>query len=377
MQYFAFIGDSKLGYAELESRFDNIDIIKKNIISFSSVSEPNIRYMGSVKKIAKFINKSNSNNIYNQLTNIIVEFCAKNNLSKIHFAINQYPTEKFHSLEKTIKQNLTQSKIKSRYIRSKDLELSAASIIYNKLATTNCELNIIKNNKEFIICQTIAVQDINSYSKRDILRPRKDLKVGMLPPKLAQIMISLANPESNWSVFDPFCGSGVVLQESMLQNYSVLGSDISQKMINNTNKNLGWLIKNFNITSKYRLVVQDATKLKDVPNSNYCLVSEGFLGDLYINSPDEFALKNNIENVSQIYLNFLKNLTILNNKPKIIVISLPFWKLSTKIIRLNIIDQINKLGYTISQFKTVDSNDLIYIRKNQIVGRQLLVLKIK
>ena len=46
---------------------------------------------------------------------------------------------------------------------------------------------------------------------RDQNRPKRDARVGMLPPKLAQIMINLANPEAgsldtrpvlrNWSNF--------------------------------------------------------------------------------------------------------------------------------------------------------------------------------
>ena len=80
------------------------------------------------------------------------------------------------------------------------------------------------------------MQDIESYTKRDRERPKRDAKVGMLPPKLAQIIINLAAgqlPEEKLqnicdiplgepiprrllgqTVLDPFCGTGVILQEA-------------------------------------------------------------------------------------------------------------------------------------------------------------------
>jgi tRNA G10 N-methylase Trm11 len=33
------------------------------------------------------------------------------------------------------------------------------------------------------------------------------------------------------TVYDPFCGSGVVLQEALIEDYEVWGSDISEKMV--------------------------------------------------------------------------------------------------------------------------------------------------
>jgi hypothetical protein len=40
----------------------------------------------------------------------------------------------------------------------------------------------------------MALQDFESYSKRDYGRPARDPRTGSLPPKLAQILINLAEP---------------------------------------------------------------------------------------------------------------------------------------------------------------------------------------
>lgn len=64
--------------------------------------------------------------------------------------------------------------------------------------------------------RTSFVQDIESYTARDQARPMRDARVGMLPPKLAQIIINLALSNNDITeVLDPFCGTGVVLQEGI------------------------------------------------------------------------------------------------------------------------------------------------------------------
>jgi tRNA G10 N-methylase Trm11 len=50
---------------------------------------------------------------------------------------------------------------------------------------------VIPDINGFTVAETIWVQDIESYTERDIDRDRS-MTVGMMPPKLAQIMINLA-----------------------------------------------------------------------------------------------------------------------------------------------------------------------------------------
>jgi tRNA G10 N-methylase Trm11 len=60
---------------------------------------------------------------------------------------------------------------------------------------------------------TIACQDIDAYTKRDTSKSR-DMVVGMMPPKLAQIMINLATEGRKEIIYDPFCGLGTILIEA-------------------------------------------------------------------------------------------------------------------------------------------------------------------
>src|SRR5262249_8047041 len=147
-----------------------------------------------------------------------------------------------------------------RLVPNQTAELSTAQVIHNKLTSPNgWELVLVRSGQQTIIAQTVSVQNIDSYTVRDRGRPKRDTRVGMLPPKLAQMLINLAvgpaefehiapelsgdvclQPEdnaklraarANFTVLDPFCGTGVVLQEALLMGYRAYGSDLEARMV--------------------------------------------------------------------------------------------------------------------------------------------------
>ena len=104
-------------------------------------------------------------------------------------------------------------------------------------------MEILKNGKKFY--RVIGVQNIDDYTMRDRARPARDAKVGMLPPKLAQILINLCGPlPAETRLLDPFCGTGVVLQEAALMGYQPYGTDLDARMVEYSRKNLEWLVAN-------------------------------------------------------------------------------------------------------------------------------------
>lgn len=91
----------------------------------------------------------------------------------------------------------------------------------------------------FIIAETVWIQDIEGYSQRDIERERS-MTVGMMPPKIAQIMINLGTKgNKSMIIWDPFCGLGTTLIEALHSGYrSLRGSDIEPAMQKITQKNM-------------------------------------------------------------------------------------------------------------------------------------------
>lgn len=66
------------------------------------------------------------------------------------------------------------------------------------------------------------------------------MTVGMMPPKIAQIMINLASQgDRNILLWDPFCGLGTTLIEAFHSGFLKLyGSDLEKNMTEVTKKNM-------------------------------------------------------------------------------------------------------------------------------------------
>jgi len=74
---------------------------------------------------------------------------------------------------------------------------------------------VFSDKEGFTVAQTVWIQDIESYTERDIDRDRS-MTVGMMPPKIAQIMISLGTQgKKDTVIWDPFCGLGTTLIEAL------------------------------------------------------------------------------------------------------------------------------------------------------------------
>ena len=119
-----------------------------------------------------------------------------------------------------------------RIVPNKFPALNSAQVLHNKLTHSGAlEFVLIRSGNQTILARTLFVQDIEAYGARDQARPKRDSRKGMLPPKLAQIIINLVNPPSGATVLDPFCGTGVILQEALLMGYDVVGTDIDRRMV--------------------------------------------------------------------------------------------------------------------------------------------------
>lgn len=103
----------------------------------------------------------------------------------------------------------------ARIINKEDSNVSTALVKREQLIRYNTEY-ILVNSKpnEYLLGRTIFIQDIDAYTKRDTEKER-DMQVGMLPPKLAQIMLHLAIGRDQFvmsenggqvGLYDPFCG---------------------------------------------------------------------------------------------------------------------------------------------------------------------------
>lgn len=254
-----------------------------------------------------------------------------------------------------------------RVVENKDATLSTATSLHNGLSGKNeRKIELIKVNDEWY--KVIGVQDIEAYAKRDQARPARDAFVGMLPPKLAQILINLCGPlKAGATVLDPFCGTGVVLQEAILMGYRAYGTDISEKMIEYSDRNMKYF--DFN---NYKVEVGDAVSFKWAEKID-AVACEGYLGKPMSMIPNEMKLKTQKQECKAIIIGFLKNLAGQIKAKTPVVIAVPAWlRENGEYSRLEILDEIEKLGYNVSN---KSREGLLYHREGQIVARDIIILR--
>ncbi len=357
--YLAVLGrEPELSNAELESLFGKIKPLSDNLSLFDSKTTPEINRLGGSLKLAK------------KLSEKPLEYLSKIKDGKITLGISDYSknaTKKSATLEAMkLKKILTRHGRSVRVVLGDDAMLSTATSLHNGLSGKNPKkLELIKVENDWF--RIIGVQDIDAYSKRDQGRPARDAKVGMLPPKLAQILINLCGPlEPGSVILDPFCGTGVLLQEALLMGYHAYGTDISDRMIEYTDKNL----KYFKFTN-YKIEVGN---VMDHQWSKIDAVAcEGYLGKPMNKVPSEIELKEQKQECSTIVLGFLKNLAPQIKKSTPVVIAAPAWlRENGEYSRLEILDQIKDMGYNVEN-KTREG--LFYHREGQVVARDIIILR--
>ena len=328
---------------------------------FISDIEPKIDRFGGVLKLAIELEKKP------------LEFLQELPEGKITIGVSDY--SKNASRKTATMEALKLKKILARHGRSvrvvenKDATLSTATSLHNGLSGKNeRKVELIKVNNNWY--KVIGVQDIDAYAKRDQARPARDAKVGMLPPKLAQILINLCGPlPEGATVLDPFCGTGVVLQEALLMGYRAYGTDVSERMVEYSDKNL----KHFDFKN-YKVEVGDATSFHwNQPID--AVACEGYLGKPFAKIPSEMELKEQKQECGAIVLGFLKNLADQVKASTPVTIAVPAWLRENKTYeRLDILDLIDKLGYNV---ENKSREGLLYHRDNQVVARDIIILRKK
>jgi len=298
-----------------------------------------------------------------------------------------------------IKKYLQGQKISCRFVTSKEKTLSSVVVEQNKLTSRGIEIVLIEEDGKILIGKTLAVQPFKELSFRDYGRPRRDDYSGMLPPKLAQIMINLATPavgtqdvgtqdfvfpQKNFVILDPFCGSGTILTEAVLMGYkNLIGSDISQKAVEDTKKNMTWVKNKFGIDirqSSIDIRNLSATELSRVikPQSIDAIITEPYLGP----PRGKIDIKKIAQELEQLYTKSLSEFNKILKPGGRIVMIWPVFRIShiAQHITPNIngFKIINPIPESLRQNKAIiltDRNTIIYGREQQKVWREIVILE--
>ena len=297
---------------------------------------------------------------------------------KLSFGINYYGKKKVRLMPilKAIKNELKTHGRNSRFPNSEG-NLTSATLRKGGLMKHKTHLNLIEWGDQILLSQTVATQNFEAYSLRDYDKPARLAKSGMLPPKLAQTMINLANlvpgytQETNQWLYDPFCGSGTVLGEAMLKGLNVMGSDLAKQAVDAAEINLNWLANQEICRRKTEHVIfeHDAETLTEIPQNPDLVVSETYLGPprAHLLNPDQVTAIHTT--LMKLYRNFLESIHPLLNVGTPIVIGFPLHHTKKGPVPLPKLDKLlEKTGYKLH-------DRLTYRRENQVVGRDILIFE--
>lgn len=352
-----------LSIAELKSRYPGakITVEGENFVVMDikkDVDQQEFDQLGGCIKAAKVVDTTTKDKLVERLAEALGSHYSG---SKLDYGVSVYgfSEKQLRFILLKLKKELRKNDVKSRFINNDFKNISAAQ--YKSIKKKGIEMMVVREGGRFLIGEVTGVQDIDAYSKRDYDKPFRSMKMGMLPPKLAQILINLTGVDGK--IWDPFCGSGTLIMEGLLMGRDMNGSDIESKHIEGAKKNIEWLKREFDVSAKAELLVHDA--LEPIGGDYDAIAFEGDLGIPHDRDVKIQVLDRIIADLNSLYIRFFENLKAMNCTVPVVA-AIPFFRLQNgqerdlhKAIRV-----IHDMGFK----KTLH---LKYSRADQAVGRDI------
>lgn len=283
-----------------------------------------------------------------------------------------------------------------RWVVSRAPSLSSVVVETNKLLKEGVELTLLVGRDKIIIGHTAAVQPFRDLERRDFPRPARNPRSGMLPPKLARMMVNLAAAPRNGLLLDPFCGSGTVLGEAMLLGYTrLIGSDLDPEAVRNTNRNLDWLVRGGFVppadhARNTKLFESDvrALPMRIDSHSIDAIVTETFLGPPLTVQESLADLEKNRGELIPLFRDFLGVIAKLLKKDGRAVIAFPLIRYRNEVLPTPALNDLKsfglqfvaplpaKLSRTLRTEFGREGQTLIYGRSDQRVWREIAIVRL-
>lgn len=353
MTFYLFVGtDHQLAVPEVEAVFPQAKHIKSGLITIDSDNESDVvatvSTLGSALKLARLVGE------YNDDPSVIASLVTEPN-----FSISYYPTN--HHLALKIAKDIKEIKgNKFRFVMG-DQMYGASPLLIRRQKISEF---IIMDNQ---LLQTVWVFDVEDWIKKDRQLPFANAHAGLLPPKVARVLINLSKvkPSKGKTLLDPFCGSGRVLIEGVQLGFNVIGSDILAEQVSQSQANIKYL----GMEDNAKVFQSDAAKLENLieKNSIDLIVTEPFLGKP---NPRSDRVPDIVKGLKKLYLGALKSWLQLLKNDGVIVMIFPQISDGKRTYKTSsAVDDPHLLGYNL------ELRDLIYSRPDATVKREIVILK--
>jgi tRNA G10 N-methylase Trm11 len=351
------LAELKAKYPSAKWNFEGDDFLMGEIDM--DFSQDDLDRLGGTIKVAQVTAEAGKDNLVSSVADVLGEIYDG---TKLNYGLSLYGISEMQlrPILIKLKKTLIEEGLKSRFINNEFKNISAAQ--FKSIREDGVEVVAAKAAGKYFIGKVVAVQDIDAYSFRDYEKPFRDMKVGMLPPKLAQILINLSGTEG--PVWDPFCGGGVLIMEGLLMGRAMAGSDIDERVLDGAWQNVEWLQNEFNIKGRVNLFHHDATR--PVPEIKFnAIVTEGYLGPPQNGPLHPDQAERIFGELQNLYVSFFSALKTANVTCPV-VIALPFFKLRDggEMLPDAMISRIMQMDFK-------SGAPLQYARPDQAVGRAI------
>lgn len=263
-----------------------------------------------------------------------------------------------------------------RIVNAPGQNLDSGKIFGEKLLKKGFEFLVWKREDSFLLAQTKANQNLRNYVLRDREKDFRDARMGMLPPKVAQILVNLANPSWTDTVIDPFCGSGTANIEAAITGFKTVGSDLDEKRTKKAKENFEQMAEKFRYeTTSGEFFAGDAVQFP-LTKAKGVIATEGFLGDVF----EKHATDRSIADASQTIVRMWEKLIahLETSDVHTIVFCLPAWRFQGKTISISekLFAKIDKSSYIPSALFD-GKRTFLYSRPDSFVMREICVISRK
>ncbi len=279
---------------------------------------------------------------------------------KIEFALSGTDAEE---LLMPVKNKLKEKNRSARFVKIKN----TASIKYNNLVEYGTHLHLFKEG----LFVTRAIQPFEKMKRHGRDRPEADPESGMLPPKLARILINLSQANRPEQLLDPFCGSGTILMEAASMGYkNLIGNDKNSDITEASKKNLEWIKKEEQLEFEYELFNYPAEKISEqLKNKVDYIITEPFLGKPRTGKENKSILKKRKNELRRLYIDTFYEFSNIIKRGGTVIFIIPAFRFKDEWLRIDCIPELKQAGFEPISFENQDH--LFYSRSDQLVGREI------
>jgi len=344
-----------LGRDKELSKLELAIYLQKNKISYSIISNSEKYLILDIKEKEKELVNLTQNlggivrvcKIYisaKKITKEIIDKLDFNVPKKFNYTISSIDINQreIEAVEQLLKQSFKEEKAKAVYKKPINHSEKKSKFNINYIANPDnyyswkiengLELFVIKNSDTYYFARTISCFDPKQNIIKDKGRPAiKEMYNTSF--RLVSIMINLLGLEKGKTIVDPFCGTGTFLIEGLIKGYSVVGIDVDQEMVEASNKNVSWAIKEFKLKGNYKIIKGNSGTSKFQADAS---VFEPYMGPFLRKAINIDKARATIKELNDIYFQVFENLSKqLPKKSKVVCILPELKTFDNKVVPIN------------------------------------------